>query len=433
MPKVHKTCIYSKKSKVLIVKRHQTCIYSKKIKNIKNLRLYVGLTGIDELVFVFVDFFEYMQVWWLFTIKTFDFIEYMQVLCAFGINMLIFFEYMQVLSFSLSKCLFFWVYAGLRDLRVTKPAYTQKKIKIPSFSYQNVFFEYMQVWGTWGSPNLHILKKNQHFDAKSAQNLHILKKIKSFDSEKAPNLHILKKNKKHQKSQTLCGTDWHRWIGFWFFCFFWVYAGLVTFHYQNFWFYWVYAGFVRFWHQNVELFWVYAGFGLFPIKMFVFLSICRYFLIFLSICRFGAFSLSKLLFFLSICRFCALLASKCLFFLSICRFGEPQVFQTYIFATKKKRRIDTLDMFFLLHNFPDGKEIHKMFKYNELFSTTLSMIFDTFKRGIKHKELLDRHCKAHCRDPDITLKTIKKNIGYVTVSPHTNHLCKLSSESNFLS
>ena len=183
---------------------------------------------------------------------------------------------------------------------------------------------------------------------------------------------------------------------------------------------WTFLSICRFWafpYQNVCFFWVYAGI----------------FLIFLSICRFGAFSLSKLLFFLSICRFCALLASKCWFFLSICRFGEPQVFQTYIFATKKKRRIDTLDMFVLLHNVPDEKEIHKMFKYNELVSTTLSMIFDTFKRGIKHKELLDRHCKAHCRDPDITLKTIKKNIGYVTVSPHTNHLCKLSSESNVLS
>ena len=143
------------------------------------------------------------------------------------------------------------------------------------------------------------------------------------------------------------------------------------------------------------------------------------FLILLSICRFGDFSLSKLLIFLNICRFCALLASKCWFCLSICRFGEPQVFQTYIFATKKqKRRIDTIDMFFLFKNFPDEKEIHKMFIYNEHFLTTLSMIIDTFKRGIKHKELLDRHCKAHCRDPDMTLKTIKKNIRYVTVSPH---------------
>ena len=34
-----------------------------KKKNIKNFRLYVGLTGIDELVFDFFDFFEYMQVW----------------------------------------------------------------------------------------------------------------------------------------------------------------------------------------------------------------------------------------------------------------------------------------------------------------------------------------------------------------------------------
>ena len=70
----------------------------------------------------------------------------------------------------------------------------------------------------------------------------------------------------------------------------------------------------------------------------------------------------------------------------MCRFGEPQVFQTYIFATKKqKRRIDTLDMFFLFNNFPDEKDNHKMFKYNEHFSTTLSMTIDTFKRGIKHK------------------------------------------------
>ena len=141
----------------------------------------MGLTGIDELVF---DFFEYMQVWWLFTIKTFDFFEYMQVLCAFGIKMLIFFEYMQVL--------------GLFPIKTF------------------VFFEYMQVWGTSGS-----------------QNLHILKKIKSFDSEKSPNLHILKKIKKNLRLYArLTGIDEL------VFDFFWVYAGLVTFHYQNFWFFW---------------------------------------------------------------------------------------------------------------------------------------------------------------------------------------------------
>ena len=56
MPKVHKTCIYSKTSKVLIGKNHQTCIYSKPSTKINNLRLYVGLTDIDELVFDYLDF-----------------------------------------------------------------------------------------------------------------------------------------------------------------------------------------------------------------------------------------------------------------------------------------------------------------------------------------------------------------------------------------
>ncbi len=48
--------------------------------------------------------------------------------------------------------------------------------------------------------------------------------------------------------------DWHKWICFWFFWCFWVYAGLVTFPYQDFWFFWVYAGLVHFWHQNVDFF-----------------------------------------------------------------------------------------------------------------------------------------------------------------------------------
>ena len=51
--------------------------------------------------------------------------------------------------------------------------------------------------------------------------------------------------------------------------------------------------------------------------------------------------------------------------------GEPQVFQTYIFATKKqKRRIETLNMFFSFNNFLMKKN-HRVFKYNEHFSTTL--------------------------------------------------------------
>ena len=44
--------------KKMIVKS-QTCIYSKKTKKI---RLYVGLTGIDELVFDFFDFLSICRV-----------------------------------------------------------------------------------------------------------------------------------------------------------------------------------------------------------------------------------------------------------------------------------------------------------------------------------------------------------------------------------
>ena len=170
---------------------------------------------------------------------------------------LIFLSICRSCNFSLSKCFVFWVYAGLRDLRFTKPAYTQK---------------------------------NQHFDAKSAKNLHILKKskvliVKSHQTciyskiskvliVKSHQTCIYSKNQKNQKSQTLCGTHWHRWLGFCFSWFFWVYAGLVTFHYQNFCF-------------------------------------------FLSICRFGDFSLSK-----------------CLTFLSICRFEGLEVHQTCIYSKK---------------------------------------------------------------------------------------------------
>ena len=77
----------------------------KKIKRIKNFRLYVGLTGIDELVF---DFFEY---------------KYMQVLCTCGIKMLIFFEYMQVLCAAGGQNhAFFASHAGFGEVQVTKPA-----------------------------------------------------------------------------------------------------------------------------------------------------------------------------------------------------------------------------------------------------------------------------------------------------------------------
>ena len=57
------------------------------------------------------------------------------------------------------------------------------------------------------SSNLHILKKNQHFDMEKSPNLDILKKIKNFDSEKSPNLDILKKIKNFRLYVGLTGID----------------------------------------------------------------------------------------------------------------------------------------------------------------------------------------------------------------------------------
>ena len=97
-----------KKSIKLIVKSHQTCIYSKKSKTHKNFRLYVGLTGIDELVFDIFDFFEYMQVWWLFTIKILFFLS----ICRFC-------------ALLASKCWFFLSICRFGELQFLKPTCLQ--------------------------------------------------------------------------------------------------------------------------------------------------------------------------------------------------------------------------------------------------------------------------------------------------------------------
>ena len=66
---------------------------------------------------------------------------------------------------------------------------------------------------------------------------------------------------------------------------------------------------------------------------------------------------------------------------------------TFSQPKKQKRRIDTLDVFFLFSIFPDEKEIHNIFKYNEHFSTTLSMIIDTLEGGINIKYCLNAIAK----------------------------------------
>ena len=104
-----------KKTNILIGNSSEPAYTQKNQKNQKPIHL---CQSVPHRVwdFDFFDFFEYMQVWWLFTIKTFDFFEYMQVLCTFGIKMLIFFEYMQVWCALVKIMHFFASHAGFGEV-----------------------------------------------------------------------------------------------------------------------------------------------------------------------------------------------------------------------------------------------------------------------------------------------------------------------------
>ena len=73
---------------------------------------------------------------------------------------------------------FFWVYAGMVNLKSFKPTYTQKTNMLIGKSPRTlIFFEYMQVWWTSSPSNLHILKKNKHFDREKLRTCMYSKKI----------------------------------------------------------------------------------------------------------------------------------------------------------------------------------------------------------------------------------------------------------------
>ena len=131
------------------------------------------------------DWHRWISFWFVFCVYAGLVTFHYQVFCC------IFLSICRFCALVASKCCVFWVYAGLVNLKSLKPAYTQKNNKI--------------------------------------------------DSKKSPNLHILKKIKNIKKNQTLCGSDWHRWISFLFYFF--------------------------------EFMQVLCTFG---IKMLIFLSICRF-------------------------------------------------------------------------------------------------------------------------------------------------------------
>ena len=99
----------------------------KKIKTLKNLRLYVGLTGIDELVF---DFFVFLNICRFGAFSLSKLLIFLSI-CRFGALLASkcwsFLSICRFWAFPYQNVCFFWVYAGLRDLRFTKPAYTQKR------------------------------------------------------------------------------------------------------------------------------------------------------------------------------------------------------------------------------------------------------------------------------------------------------------------
>ena len=128
MPKVQKTCIYSKKSKVLIVKSHQTCIYSKKSKKSKiSDSMWDSLAQMTwfliSLIFLSICRFGGFSLSKLLII-----FEYMQVLCTFGIEM--FFYFLSICrfgDFSLSKCLTFLSICRFEGLEVHQTCIYSKK------------------------------------------------------------------------------------------------------------------------------------------------------------------------------------------------------------------------------------------------------------------------------------------------------------------
>ena len=124
MPKVHKTCIYSKKSKNLIVKSHQTCIYSKKWKT--NSSMPVSPTWSLNFLFIMINSLN----------------------IRFG-------------DFSLSKCLIFLSICRFEGLEVQQTCIYSKKINIlmPKVHKTWIYSKKSKKKDSEKSPNLHIIKK----------------------------------------------------------------------------------------------------------------------------------------------------------------------------------------------------------------------------------------------------------------------------------
>ena len=80
----------------------------------------------------------------------------------------------------------------------------------------------------------------------------------------------------------------------------------------------------------------------------------------------------------------------------------------------ENRRMETLDVFFLLNYIPKVKDIEKKFGYNNNLSSFLHSKLGSLKNGhVYSKKDFDNHRKKYCRDPSVTIKTINEIIRYI--------------------
>ena len=96
---------------------------------------------------------------------------------------------------------------------------------------------------------------------------------------------------------------------------------------------------------------------------------------------------------------------------------------------RDNRSIKTLDVFFLLCDIPEVKDIEKIGYYNNLSDFLHSKLDLLKKRHVYSKRGFANHCDKYCRDPAITLKTINKIIRYIYI--YKNPKYKKDYEYNF--
>ena len=73
---------------------------------------------------------------------------------------------------------------------------------------------------------------------------------------------------------------------------------------------------------------------------------------------------------------------------AVCECGDYMLETEIENLEDENRRINTLDIFFLLYDIPNQKEIHKIFNYNKNLSTPLFSLIDGIKEDVAEMKSL---------------------------------------------